>query len=711
MIIRRDQFAEAYGRFKTVSLSGTCAVLILVALDVDALCATKMLCTMLRNDYIPHKIHPVAGWNDLKKANDAVVQNQEDLKFIVLMNFGAFFDPLQHLSVDESMTIYVIDSHKPVMMENLYFESNVYVWDDGTLERQTDVAQAFAEWHEEEDRIRDEEERGSDAGEEDEGLGADEEAPEEEEEEQEQEEQDDQESRPGTPTRRKRRSSSGSPHASGSDAGDFSGSEDSDEDGPRQRRKTSRNSHVQPSPRRPVANAPDAIAPVKESANERRRRHQRNANLLADYYDRGDWYGESIAGLMYGLASDLGREDNDLLWHAIVGLTSLTIQSRITLDTYASLYRDYKDEVTRLNPPTVAPANALPSATVKSPSDFSIRAESEYRFMLFRHWSLHDAMLHSPYLGAKMKVYSQAGQKNLAKLFAKMGMSLTQCRQMYTHMDMDLKHNLRVKLTKFAPQYGLDELTMESFVRHWGYKCTLSASDVCYALTALLESGTDTFVKNGHANLGHGHKPATETTTRTEQDKDATENGIREEWVTNFYEAYDAMDHVDALRNALHTSMDLQRAIVATGTALIDKREIRSLRSFRMAVVREGPHMRIFTHPLALAKLAHWIAGALDESNRERGRTKHLPFVIACLDERTDRYLVLGTSVTSSPTLEAGAAEAQGEQRNKFGHAFQLLSANHQARFRLDSFDASIVECEQGDLGPLLETLSQQVLL
>jgi cell division control protein 45 len=430
---------------------------------------------------------------------------------------------------------------------------------------------------------------------------------------------------------------------------------------------------------------------------------------LTEYYEHGDWYGESIAGLMYGLASDLGREDNDLLWHAIVGLTSLTVQMRITLDMYAILYREFKDEVTRLNAPAVAPANGLASNHVKSPSDFSIRAESEYRFMLFRHWSLHDAMLHSPYLGAKMKVYSQAGQKSLAKLFAKMGMSLTQCRQVYTHMDMDLKHNLRVKLTKFAPQYGLDELTMDSFVRHWGYKCTLSASDVCYALTALLESGTNSFLKNGHANLGNGvHKEVEERVSRTEQEVDFVESDIREEWVSNFYEAYDAMDNVDALRHALPTSMSLQRAIVATGTALIDKREIRSLRSFRMAVVKEGPHMRIFTHPLALAKLAHWIAGAIDESEREKGRTKHLPFVIACLDERTDRYLVLGTSVTASPTV--GAPDAAQEQRNKFGNAFQMLSANHQARFRLDSFDASIVECEQGDLGQLLETLSQQVV-
>ena len=36
--------------------------------------------------------------------------------------------------------------------------------------------------------------------------------------------------------------------------------------------------------------------------------------------------------------------------------------------------------------------------------------------------------------------------------------------------------------------YGLSELTYPSFQRHYGFKCVLSAADVVYAITALLEA-------------------------------------------------------------------------------------------------------------------------------------------------------------------------------------------------------------------------------
>lgn len=545
-----------------------------------------------------------------------------------------------------------------MLLENCYLQSNVSVWDDGELEKQIEVETAYREWHEEDVRQKQ-------AGDSDDDLSDD----------------DNEETEDAARSKRRNRSRSVS-------------EEDSDSDmssGPRQRRKTSPTSHVQPSPRKENGNVP-ADDPRKV-ALDRRRKHERNGSILAEYYDRGDYYRESVACLMYGLATDLGREDNDLLWFAIVGLTSMSIQNRITTDDYSLYYSMYKDEVNRLNPPPVQ-TNGISRANGRNSNDSSIRAEAEYRFMLYRHWSLYDAMLHSPYLGARMKIYSEPGKKQLHKLFAKMGFSLTQCRQIYTHMDMDLKRNLREKLAKFAPQYGLDELLLKSFVRAYGYKCTLSASDTSYAITALIEAGRKGIIQRNETIID----------VATDNDIDKISE-IQQEWLQNFNDAFDALDNIDLLQKAIPISMSLHQAIVRTGTALIDKREIRSLRSFRMTVVKEGPDVAIFTHPLALSKLALWIAEAINESEREKGKTKHLPFVIAALDQRTDRYLVLGTSVTH--TL---SHDNESQSRNKFGAAFQALSTSHQARFRLDSFDASVVECNKADLGQLLETLSLQVL-
>lgn len=627
----------------------------------------------------------------------------------MLLNFGAHFDPLQYLEVDENVKIYIIDSHKPVLLENCYMDTNVLVWDDGDIERQVGVEAAFRDWHEEDRRRKQlEEEEDSDVDsqadledpdqeDEDGDARREDEVTREEELDAEDQNHSMEQSRLG-----KRRSRSGTPGDTQSDElHEDSDSDLSEDGGPRQRRRTGIDTHVQASPRITPEPATQRTLEV-----ERRRKHDRDGAILSDYYDRGDWYGESVASLIYALASDLGREDNELLWMAVVGLTSLAIHNRIDTDNYALFYSMFKDEVVRLNPPPATTKNGPTRANGINPTDLAIRAESEYRFMLFRHWSLYDAMLHSPYLGAKMKIYSEPGKKQLHKLFAKMGFSLAQCRQIYTHMDMDLKRNLRAKLEKFAPQYGLDELMLKSFVRPYGYKCTLSASDTSYAIAALLETGQKGIVQRNNHSL--------EDDRPTEEDVDNTANDIRQEWLENFNDAYDALDNVDLLQKAIPVSMALQQAIVRTGTALIDKREIRSLRSFRMTVVKEGPDVGIFTHPLALQKLAIWISEAINELEREKGRTKHLPFVIAALDERTDRYLVLGTSVTNTAPPGEGESSMTEDRdkvnRNKFGNAFQELSHSHQARFRLDSFEASVVECNRSDLGQLLESLSLQVL-
>jgi cell division control protein 45 len=346
---------------------------------------------------------------------------------------------------------------------------------------------------------------------------------------------------------------------------------------------------------------------------------------------------------MYSLASELGREDNDLLWLAIIGVGSLDLYGRSTLGVGVSAKDDYysnhhynavsnghtsgaaaaaagrggwwggermerirqllRDEVRRLNPPALTDAHTnrhninhhsqhstahvsgegggivmitggsgdssaggggmadgggggggdIIPTHARSPTDTAIRLSPEPRLLLIRHWSLYDSMLHSPFLAARLRVWSAAGRRRLHKLLAKMGISLAQCRQSYTHMDMQLKRGLRARLLRYAPMYGLDGLVPPDaaaaatilsatpnndddrrrksgkgggssgggggggggggavavasarhggwgFVRNWGFKACLSASDVGVIVGALLEVG-----RTGRAGLGGGN--------------------------------------------------------------------------------------------------------------------------------------------------------------------------------------------------------------
>jgi cell division control protein 45 len=121
----------------------------------------------------------------------------------------------------------------------------------------------------------------------------------------------------------------------------------------------------------------------------------------------------SVAATVYLLATVLERADNDLLWLAILALTHQYVAAHIDREEYELQEGMLKDEVARLNP---IESNAGPN-----PDNRSISSSQELRFVLFRHWNLYDAMLHSGYVASRMGVWKEKGRRRLQQLLAKMG--------------------------------------------------------------------------------------------------------------------------------------------------------------------------------------------------------------------------------------------------------------------------------------------------
>lgn len=404
--------------------------------------------------------------------------------------------------------------------------------------------------------------------------------------------------------------------------------------------------------------------------------------------------------MLYSLASELGREDNDLLWLAIVGVSSMDLYGSQAQSTpsdpgerragwsanRSEQIRDVlRDEVRRLNPIPVSDiqrerdlgeSGGVIPTHARSPMDTSIRLSPEPRFLLIRHWSLYDSMLHSPYLSCRLHIWSDSGRKRLHKLLAKMGVSLSEAGKGYTHMDMELKRGLRERLLKFAPMYGLDGLVPAAdggrsgkegwgFVRCWGWKACLSAVDVAVIIGAILEVGTEPFLEipsHTPGDTNHRTNVALSYNTRMralptpptslngdEPSSDDSAAAISDpDWTTNrFFAAYDALSpssssSLSLLLSHVPTAQHLHRAIIRTGSALIGKHQIRHLRAFRMGVVREGPDVPLFIHPGALVKLACWVAEAVGVLEAEKGGKERGALVLGALDERRGVYVVVG---------------------------------------------------------------------
>ncbi|KAH9901089.1 CDC45-like protein [Cubamyces lactineus] len=687
----RPSYGEAYAKIlaahRRSPKTAASSVIILVAPDVDALCASKMLADLFKQDDVMHRIIPVSGHAELERIRDELT-TYADLHTLIMFNMGAILDLpsaewFGHFPT--SLTVHVIDSSRPQNLSSVFGGGEngdrIVIWDDGAVEGLQEERKAWEVLTYAPDDDSDDEDSDFDSEEE---AQEDEEANEDEE---------DYENGDGSPSRKRRSLGEGG-------------------------RKQGKRRKV---------DQPNRIS--------REERAQHEARLIK-YYQSGTWHGQSASGTMYILATVLERVDNDLLWLAILGLTYQYVTSRISREEYDKYQSIYYDEVARLNP---APPTGLgDDFKSQNPDDHSVYASEELRFMMFRHWNLYDAMYHSSYVASKLGIWKERGRKRLTGLLAKMGFSIAETQQPYSHMAKDLRLSLRQKLDQLAPEYGLVELSYPSFMRCYGYRSQpLSAGDAVEALSALIDIAGGTRIeveiegtRNGGEWFGGGKvweggregryrddereniPPAVlanvvKAQMQAQADAEGKETGEGEElqwWVRNFWSAYDALSDIERLREAISLSMALHRAIIRQGSSIIDKQDIKTLRGHRVVVLTQGPDLPLFVHPGVLARLALWLVDALRDRVEPtapvyaRSRRKALPFVLACLNEKAGTYIVVGVT---------GAPDFDDVRKNEFGLAFLDAKERCNARTRHGTFDTSVLEINKDDLKVFLQTLCE----
>ncbi|TFK76580.1 CDC45-like protein [Pluteus cervinus] len=675
-------YATAYEgireRYRKSLLTAASSVVILVAPDVDALCAARMIADLFNQDGVQYSIKPVSGILELERVRD------ELLHTLILLNMGGILDlPSAEWFGDfgPQLNVHVIDSTRPFNLSSLFGSSGIgdriLVWDDGEADRLVEEHRAWEFITYEPEVDSDEEsEFGSDREDDNE------------------EEADGFEQDANRSTKRRH-------------AGDGEGNS------PKRRR-------------------------FDDEVRRRVSREERDsyAIRLNKYYGGGTWHGQSASATIYILANALNMVDNDLLWLAIVGLTHHYTTSRASREKYEQYQAMYNDEVARLNPPLEnEPQHSLISL---SPDDASIRPVEELRFMHFRHWTLYDAMYHSSYVASKLGLWKERGRKRLTGLLAKMGFSIPQTQQPYHHMDLDLKKDLYQKLTDTAPEYGLVELVYPSFIRCFGYKTQpLSAADTVDGLSALLEVATGIQMeieiegaRNGGEWFGAGRlwetansekesrngskaseqvygnhnsgRSGHDDPNKPEDDPDdKAQPDIEAWWVQNFWTAYDALTNIAVLRDSLSLSMSLHRAIIRQGTSIIDKQSIRTTRTHRVVIITQGPDLALFSHPAVLSRLALWLVDALRDrvpASNLNSKKKSLPFVVACLDEVKKSFIVVGV---------IGALEFGDVRKNAFSAAFIHAQARCNAEVKHVSFDTNVVQIDQAELPMFLDALCE----
>lgn len=90
--------------------------------DIDSICTCKILQSLLRYKHILYTLAVIRGIEDLKTAYR---ENCNDVKYFVFINCGGTIDVVEELEAEDDVTFFILDSHKPTDLCNIYSNGQV----------------------------------------------------------------------------------------------------------------------------------------------------------------------------------------------------------------------------------------------------------------------------------------------------------------------------------------------------------------------------------------------------------------------------------------------------------------------------------------------------------------------------------------------------------------------------------------------------------
>ena len=252
---------------------------------------------------------------------------------------------------------------------------------------------------------------------------------------------------------------------------------------------------------------------------------------------------------------------------------------------------------------------------------------------------------------------------------------------------------------------------MPTFVRHHGYNSSVSASDVVYAITALLESSRKS-QNDALLDQGDGDELA-----RGDAEDDATAAAAAlasEEVARSFWRARSALtcdlEQNSELKRGIVLSMRLHRAIIDQGGHAITKKQIRYIHSFRLmdlSGTSRGIGGAILSHPLALCRLAHFTMDALVQDGK---RPKAMVVCTPSISFPSTANPSSSSSADGTGNILVVGTVREGGAYNRFSLAFGRAAERSGADVRTQGFEASWLEIPRSEFNSFLQALEAEQL-
>ena len=423
--------------------------------------------------------------------------------------------------------------------------------------------------------------------------------------------------------------------------------------------------------------------------------------------------------VFYSIAHQLHKENTYYLWYLIISITDEYLRYHISDKKYDKIYAICQNEILRIEKKKSKEDDTLKIYKSTAKEGKTILIGSDYKLILYRHWNLYDSFIYSTYPLGILSTWKEPGKGEVQKIFAYMGIPLSEARQKYRYMKNEYLDTFRDKIIDVSKKFFLNEIIFHSFIYQFDNNTEMSASDCVYLLSCLiecpfeefnnLEIEDDEFNEDNNSNISDDEEEKNNKSEIGDKGEDeehnpdniiSKKNRKNENTLKKFWMAYRflSLKKLNMTNSLIDIAIKFQIALTNSATAILDKNGVKNEQKFRYSIVSGNlsDDSRYFHYPGNLERLCLVISETYKQLKGKKIENK--PYLLAYIDTENKTYVIDGN---------LGCNKKDDEEKNTFPIQFKFVAKKLKIPVSYNYSTEEIITIKKDDLYSFINQIAQ----
>ena len=705
-------------------------IIIITSMNIDSLTSLRILVGLFKSDVIPYEIIPVQNYEEVDKEITNCEKIEEEILGFVLINCLGEMDLTKYWFCQEKNILTLIaESKRPIHHQNLRNKTNVVIIDDGNnnleycpTEREMEIIRQKVinvDDNEIKEKLNLEKEEKNNTENEGENIyQINKEDKEEKNGEEKEEEEEINEKEKGTESKNisKKKIIKKRNDINDEDFNELKKEKDSldeiaDEVSAKPEKQSLQENKEEDDEEEKEENSQE------KKINEKIKEFEEINYKVNEYYG-GSYYGLPSTYIFYSIAHQLHKENTFYLWYLIISMTDEYLRYHISDKKYDKIYAICQNEVLRIEKKKSKEDDTLKIYKSTSKEGKTILIGSDYKLILYRHWNLYDSFIYSTYPLGILSTWKEPGKGEVQKIFAYMGIPLSEARQKYRYMKNEYLDTFKDKIIDVSKKFFLNEIIFHSFIYQFDNNTEMSASDCVYLLSCLIECPfeefnnieieDDEFLEDNNSNISDDDEEKNEKSNEEvdiNNDMEKNKEKIntkknKENILKKFWMAYRflSLKKLNMTNNLIDIAIKFQIALTNSATSILDKNGVKNEQKFRYSIVSGNlsEDSRYFQYPGNLERLCLVISETYKQLRGKKVENK--PYLLAYIDAENKTYVIDGN---------LGCNKKDDDEKNTFPIQFKFVVKKLKIPFSYNYSTEEIITIKKDDLYSFINQIAQ----